>query len=47
MDLAPIGIITYSRIEFLKKTIESLKRNPIAIKSQLYIFVDGPKDGDN
>ena len=46
MDCAPIVIITYSRIEHLKKTIASLKNNDLAIKSELYIFIDGPKPGD-
>lgn len=46
MNLAPIGIITYSRIDHLKKTINSLKANDLAKESELYIFLDGPKKGD-
>jgi hypothetical protein len=46
MNLAPIGIITYSRIEHLKKTIESLKNNTLAGESELFLFIDGPKKGD-
>ncbi len=46
MDLAPIGIITYSRIDHLKKTIESLQENLLAKDSDIYIFIDGPKKED-
>jgi len=46
MNLAPIGIITYSRIDHLIKTIESLKKNDLALESELFIFIDGPKVGD-
>ena len=44
--LAPIGIGTYSRLEHLKKTIEGLKSNILAKDSELYIFSDGAKKGD-
>ena len=46
MELAPIGIITYSRIIHLRQTIESLRNNDLATKSELYIFLDGPRPGD-
>jgi len=46
MKLAPIGIITYSRINHLKKTINSLKSNELAKESELYIFSDAAKKGD-
>jgi hypothetical protein len=46
MSLAPIVIITYSRIDHLKKTIESLKTNSLANQSELFIFIDAPKAGD-
>lgn len=44
--LAPISITTYHRLEHLKKTIESLKKNTLAKDSILYIFSDAPKSGD-
>jgi hypothetical protein len=44
--LAPIGISTYSRINHLKKTIEGLQNNTLAKESELYIFSDAPKRGD-
>ena len=46
MNLAPIGIVTYSRIDHLKQTIESLKNNELAKESELYIFLDAPRVGD-
>ena len=45
-NLAPIGISTYSRINHLKQTIEALKKNTLAKESDLYIFSDAPKSGD-
>jgi hypothetical protein len=44
--LAPIGIITYSRVDHLRKTITSLQANALAKDSELYIFIDAPKQGD-
>lgn len=46
MNLAPIGIVTYSRIDHLKQTVNSLKVNNLAIQSELYIFLDAPRVGD-
>jgi len=44
--LAPISISTYNRIEHLRETIKSLKKNDLAKESILYIFLDAPKNGD-
>jgi hypothetical protein len=46
MNLAPIGIFTYTRLEHLTKTINALKENDLAKESELYIFSDGPRVGD-
>lgn len=46
MELAPIGIGTYSRINHLKQTIEALQKNTLAKQSELYIFSDAPQKGD-
>lgn len=46
MDLAPIGIATYSRLGHLKKTINALKANKLSSESILYVFSDAPKPGD-
>lgn len=45
-NLAPIGLSTYKRINHLKKTVEALKNNKLAKESDLYIFSDAPKKGD-
>ena len=44
--LAPIGICTYTRLEHLKKSVKSLQENRLARNSDLFIFSDGPKPGD-
>jgi hypothetical protein len=46
MTLAPIGICTYSRIEHLKQTVHALQLNTLAKESELHIFSDGPRVGD-
>lgn len=44
--LAPIGISTYIRLEHLKRTIESLVQSPLAFDSELYVFSDAARSGD-
>ena len=46
MRLAPIGVSTYSRLDHLKQTIVALQKNTLAKASELYIFSDAPKLGD-
>lgn len=41
--ISPIALFVYNRPEHLEKTIHSLSKNNLAIKSDLYIFSDGPK----
>lgn len=41
--LAPILLFVYNRPEHLKRTVESLARNPLADESELYVFSDAPK----
>jgi hypothetical protein len=41
--LAPIALFVYNRPEHTKKTVEALKKNLLADKSNLYIFSDAPK----
>jgi len=45
-QLAPIGLSVYSRVEHLKKNVAALKNNFLAPESELYIFSDAPKPGD-
>ncbi len=46
MKLAPIVLFVYNRPEHLRQTIEALKKNDLANKSELFIFSDGPKNKD-
>lgn len=43
MDYAPIIVFAFNRLDVLMNTINSLKRNPEAKESDLYVFVDGPR----
>lgn len=45
-NLAPIALSTYSRLEHLRKTVSTLQKNTLAKDSDLYIFSDGAKPGD-
>lgn len=44
MKYAPIAIFAYNRLDVLKKTLKSLKKNSIFFKSKVLIFIDGPKN---
>lgn len=41
--LAPILLFVYNRPEHLKRTVESLVKNPLADESELFVFSDAPK----
>ncbi|MGZ5253575.1 MAG: glycosyltransferase [Flavitalea sp.] len=43
MNLAPVVVFCYKRIDTLRKTIEALKENPEAAQTHLIVFSDGPK----
>lgn len=43
-NLAPITLFVYNRLEHTKKTILALQANPLAEKSDLIIYSDGPKN---
>lgn len=45
--IAPIILFAYKRPVELESTIKALKANHLAAKSELYIFVDGPKKPDD
>lgn len=47
MNLAPISLFTYKRVNSLKETIGTLKSNFLAPDSELYIFSDGSKDEED
>jgi len=44
MELSPIILFVYNRLQHLQKTIVYLLRNHLASQSVLYVFSDGPKD---
>ncbi len=44
MNLAPIILFTYNRLNHTKKTIEALKANNLASESEIFIYSDAPKD---
>ena len=44
-NLAPIVLFAYNRHDVTVKTIDALKANPEAARSDLYIFADGAKPG--
>lgn len=44
MNLAPVVIFTFNRLEHTKKTIEALKKNIFASESEVYIYSDGARN---
>lgn len=43
MELAPVVMFVYNRVDHFVQTFEALSRCPEAAESDLYIFSDGPK----
>jgi len=46
VKLAPIGLSVYSRLRHVQATVAALRENTLASESELYIFSDFPKQGD-
>ena len=46
MNLAPIGVSTYARKAHLAQTLEALANNRLAEESELFVFSDAPRRGD-
>lgn len=44
MTLAPILLFVYNRPEHVRRSIESLLRNELAVQSELFIYADAAKD---
>ena len=44
-NLAPIILFVYNRLDVIDKTVKSLKDNLFSEESELFIFSDGPKPG--
>ena len=47
MDLAPIVLFVYNRLDHTQQTISTLQRNNFAQESELFIYVDGPKSEED
>jgi hypothetical protein len=45
-DLAPIGVSTYARLQHLQQTVAALQKNTLAQQSELFVFSDAPRPGD-
>src|SRR5271169_2212323 len=45
-NLAPIAVSTYARPQHLQQTIAALQKNTLARQSELFVFSDAPKPGD-
>ncbi|MCU7835982.1 MAG: sugar transferase [gamma proteobacterium symbiont of Taylorina sp.] len=46
MELAPIAVLTYTRLNHLKQTVTALQKNKLAQDSTIFFFSDAPKQGD-
>ena len=46
MDLAPIVVFGFIRVSTLKEVIDGLKKNPLSLNSELFIFLDGTRSAD-
>jgi hypothetical protein len=47
LNPAPVILFAYNRPDHLRRTLASLRRNPLATRSDLYAFSDGPKTPDD
>lgn len=45
-DLAPIAVLTYTRLDHLKQTVKALQKNSLARESIIYFFSDAAQKGD-
>lgn len=43
-SLAPIVVVAFNRPDALKSSLASLARNPLAENSDVFVFVDGPRE---
>lgn len=44
MSLAPIVLFVFNRPRHTRRTLDSLKKNPLASESELFVFSDGPRN---
>jgi hypothetical protein len=43
VEVAPLALFAYARPDHLRRAVESLRRNPEALRSDLHVFCDGAK----
>ncbi|MHB8981047.1 glycosyltransferase family protein [Thiobacillus sp.] len=43
MSLAPIVLFVFNRARHTRRTLDSLKKNPLAAESEIFVFSDGPR----
>tara|TARA_A200000113_G_C8835687_1_gene345185 strand:+ start:254 stop:1165 length:912 start_codon:yes stop_codon:yes gene_type:complete len=46
MNFAPIAIFCYERLNHLEKLIQALQKSSILEESEIFFFIDGPKEGN-
>lgn len=44
MQYAPIALFCFNRLESLKATVSSIRKSVESANSDLYVFVDGPRE---
>ena len=47
MNLAPIALFVYNRLDHTEQTVSALKRNLLAEESDLFVFSDAPKNSSS
>ena len=47
MNLAPIALFVYNRLDHTEQTVSALKRNFLAEESDLFVFSDAPKNSNS
>ena len=47
MTPAPIALFAFNRPEHLARVLSALQKNPLATSSEVHIFSDGPRHGDD
>ncbi len=46
MNLAPICLFTFKRLDCTKQTVEALKNNTLASESELFVYTDAPRNDE-
>ena len=46
-EYAPIALFAFNRPDLLRSTLDALRANPEAPSTELFIFVDGPRNDED